>query len=88
MQSTQITPKMLKNMCAKAARLACVFAVRAATLDVTVVPMFSPITSAIPRYIGNTPVEHNVMVIAITAAELCTHTVIMPPIIRKIKYDR
>ena len=88
MHNTHITPNMLKNMCAKAARLACVFAVRAATLDVTVVPMFSPITNAMPRYIGNTPVEHSVMVIAITAAELCTHTVIMPPIIRNMRYDR
>ena len=33
----------------KAARRACVLAVRAATFDVTVVPIFSPITSAIPR---------------------------------------
>ena len=44
----QITPKTLKNMWANAARRACVEAVSAAKLDVTVVPMFSPITSAIP----------------------------------------
>ena len=46
--STQITPKTLKNMWANAALRACVLAVRAAILDVTVVPMFSPITKAIP----------------------------------------
>ena len=44
----QMTPKTLKNMWAKAARRACVLAERAARLEVTVVPMFSPITRAIP----------------------------------------
>ena len=44
----QMTPKTLKNMWARAARRACVLADRAARFDVTVVPMFSPITRAIP----------------------------------------
>ena len=44
----QKTPKKLKNMCDRAARRAWVLAERAAKLEVTVVPMFSPITKAIP----------------------------------------
>ena len=67
---------------ANAALRACAFPVRAAILEVTVVPMFSPITSAIPRYRSNTPLEHNINVIAITAADDCTAIVIMPPISR------
>ena len=82
------TPKILKNMCANAARRACVLAVSAAMFDVTVVPMFSPITSAMPRYIGITPVAQRVIVIAMTAADDCTQTVITPPMNRKMKYDR
>ena len=46
--STQMTPKTLNTMCAIAARRACVLAVSAARFDVTVVPMFSPSTSAMP----------------------------------------
>ena len=48
MEKIQITPNTLKTMCAMAARLACVEAESATTLEVTVVPMFSPITKAIP----------------------------------------
>ena len=43
-----MTPNTLKNMWAKAARRACVFADIAAKFEVMVVPMFSPITNAIP----------------------------------------
>ena len=39
---------IMNTMWAIAARRACVFAVRAAMLEVTVVPIFSPITRAIP----------------------------------------
>ena len=46
--NTQMTPKILNTMCAMADLRACVFAVNAARLEVTVVPIFSPITSAIP----------------------------------------
>jgi hypothetical protein len=46
--STQITPKTLNRRCAIAVRRACVFALIAARFAVTVVPIFSPITSAIP----------------------------------------
>ena len=46
--NTHTTPNTLKSMWAKAARLACVLAERAARFEVTVVPMFSPITSAMP----------------------------------------
>ena len=49
MHSTQMTPKTLKNRWPKAARRASVLAVRATRLAVSVVPMFSPITSAMPR---------------------------------------
>ena len=42
------TPKTLNTMCAIAALRAWVLAVSAATLEVTVVPIFSPITSAMP----------------------------------------
>ena len=82
MQSTQIIPKKLNMKWANAALRACALPVRAAILEVTVVPMFSPITSAIPRYRSNTPLEHNINVIAITAADDCTAIVIMPPISR------
>ena len=46
--STHTTPNTLKSMCAKAARRACVLAESAARFEVTVVPIFSPITSAMP----------------------------------------
>ncbi len=46
--STQITPKTLKRRWAMAVRLAWVLALIAARFAVTVVPIFSPITSAIP----------------------------------------
>ena len=52
--------------------------------DVTVVPMFSPITRAMPWYIGNTPVEQSIIVIAITAADDCTHIVSTLPITRNV----
>ena len=56
---------------------------KAAKLAVAVVPIFSPITNAMPKYIGKTPVEHNKMVIAITTAEDCTIHVISVPTIKK-----
>ena len=43
-----IIPKTLKNMCARAALRAFVEALKAAMLEVTVVPIFSPMTSAMP----------------------------------------
>ena len=46
--SIQMTPNTLKNMWARAARRACVLADMAARFEVTVVPMFSPITRAMP----------------------------------------
>lgn len=54
---------------AMAARLAWVFAPSAARLAVAVVPMFSPITRAMPRYIGSTPLEQSIIVMAIRAAD-------------------
>ena len=47
--STQMTPKTLKKRWPNAARRASVLAVSATRLAVSVVPMFSPMTSAIPR---------------------------------------
>ncbi len=77
--STQITPKRLNTKCAIAARLACTEADKATIFDVIVVPIFSPNTNEIPISIGNTWVEHNVIVIAIMAAEDCTANVKIPP---------
>ena len=85
MDSTQITPKRLNTKCAIAALRACVVADIATMLEVTVVPMFSPITNAIPISMGNTPVEQSVIVMAMMAAELCTAQVSNPPITRKRK---
>ena len=73
---------------ANAARLACVFAVKAAILEVTVVPIFSPITSAMPKYKSSTPLEQRINVMAITAAEDCAHIVIIPPINKNDKMEK
>ena len=83
MQRIQQTPKTLNNRWDNAARLAAVPAPNAAKFAVAVVPMFSPIIRAIPRYMGNTPVEHSRIVIAITAADDCTIHVMMVPAARK-----
>ena len=80
----QKTPKKLKSMWESAARRACVLAERAARFEVMVVPMFSPMTSAIPWYIGRAPLEHRIIVMAITAADDCTQNVRMPPRSRKM----
>ena len=45
---TQMTPKTLNSKCAMAVLRAWVFALKAARLAVTVVPMFSPMTKAMP----------------------------------------
>ena len=57
-------------------------------MAVAVVPMFSPITSAMPKYIGSTPVEQSRMVMAITAAELCTMQVMSVPMSTKAMMDQ
>ncbi len=54
---------------AKAALRACELAVSAAMFEVMVVPMFSPITKAIPKYMSRTPLEQRISVIAIMAAD-------------------
>ena len=41
-------------------------------MAVAVVPMFSPMTRAIPRYTGSTPLEHSTMVMAMRAADDCS----------------
>ena len=83
MHSTQITPNRLNIRCALAALCACVLALMATTFEVMVVPMFSPITRAMPMSMDNAPVEQSVMVIAMMAAELCTAHVSRPPMSRK-----
>ena len=87
-KSIQSTPKILKNMWAKAARRACVLAERAARLEVIVVPMFSPSTRAIPIEIGMAPLPQSNMVMAITAADDCTQKVSTPPRSRNAKTVR
>ncbi len=87
MHNIQQTPNILKMKCAKAARRACALAVSAAILEVTVVPMFSPITNAIPKYKSSTPLEQRISVMAITAADDCAHMVMMPPINRKSRIE-
>ena len=86
--STHSTPKTLNSMWARAARRACVLAPSATRLAVAVVPMFSPITSAIPKYIGSTPVEHSRMVMAMTAADDCTMQVMRVPMARNARMVR
>ena len=86
--STHTTPKTLNRRWAIAVRRACVFAFRAARLAVTVVPMFSPMTSAMPWKIVIAPVEQRTMVMAIRAAELCTSAVSRVPISRNRKIVR
>ena len=80
--STQMTPNTLKTKCAMAVRRACVFALSAARFAVTVVPMFSPMTRAMPWKMEIAPVAHRTIVIAISAAELCTSAVRIVPIRR------
>ena len=77
--STHTTPNRLNTRCARAARRACTEAESATTLEVLVVPIFSPSTSAIPISTGSTWVEQSVIVIAMIAAELCTAKVSIPP---------
>ena len=50
--------------------------------------MFSPITKAMPKWMGSTPVEHSRMVMAITAADDCTTHVMSVPIPKKTKMVR
>ena len=57
----------------------------AAMFEVMVVPIFSPSTSAIPMYIGSTPLEHSTIVIAIRAADDCMQKVSIVPINRNEK---
>ena len=80
--STQITPNTLNTRWASAALRAWVLAPMAAKLAVSVVPMFSPMTRAIPWKIVIAPVVQRTMVIAIRAAELCTIAVRIDPIRR------
>ena len=54
----------------------------AAMFEVMVVPIFSPSTSAIPIYIGSTPLEHNTIVMAIRAADDCIQKVSTVPMSR------
>ena len=86
--STQVTPNTLNTKWAIAVRLACTLAPRATRLAVPVVPMFSPITKAMPRYMGSTPVEQSKMVMAITAADDCTMSVMIVPIIKKMIMEK
>ena len=81
--STQMTPNTLNTRCAIAVRRACVFALSAARFAVTVVPMFSPITRAMPWKMEIAPVAQRTIVMAISAAELCTSAVRIVPIKRK-----
>ena len=80
---THMTPNTLKSRWARAALRAWVLADMAAMLAVTVVPMFSPITRAIPWKIVIAPVVHRTMVIAISAADDCAMQVRTDPIRRK-----
>ncbi len=70
-------------MCDKAARRACVLPVIAARFAVMVVPMFSPITRAMPGYMDSTPLVQSTIVMAIRAADDCTQNVSMVPMTRK-----
>ena len=83
--STHSTPNRLNKRCAIAVRRAWVLADMAARLAVTVVPMFSPITSAIPWKMVMAPVEQSTMVMAIRAAEDCTMAVRIEPMRRNSK---
>ena len=67
--STQTTPITFVVMWAKAARRACVLALRATMLEVIVVPMFSPSTSMTPWSMWSTPVEQSIIVMAMMAAD-------------------
>ena len=75
------TPNTLKNMCARAARRACVLAVSEAMKAVIVVPMFCPIAKAAacskPKPGMFMPKSMSVM--AIVAAEACTIIVTTAP---------
>ena len=76
------TPNTLNSRCAMAARRAWVLALIAARLAVSVVPIFSPITRAMPWKMEMAPVEQRTMVMAIRAAELWTMAVRTVPISR------
>ena len=71
-----------------AVRRACTLEPSATRLAVPVVPMFSPITNAMPRYMGSTPVVQRRMVIAITAADDCTIRVMIVPINKKMSIEK
>ena len=66
---TQITPTILKIVCARAALLAEVFATDAAMFAVIVVPMFSPRTIATASLKSIRPEDARSMVMAIVALE-------------------
>lgn len=60
----------IEEKVAEGARRASVLTVSATRLAVSVVPMFSPSTRAMPRYMGSPAWVHSIMVIAMRAAEL------------------
>ena len=68
-QSTQITPTILKIVCARAALFAEVFATAAAMFAVIVVPMFSPRTIATASLKSMRPEAARSIVIAIVALD-------------------
>ncbi len=72
-------PSRLKSRCTLAARLASVEAPMAAMLAVTVVPIFSPRTSAHAVWKSMSPWTASVMVIAIVALEDCRSIVTAVP---------
>ena len=82
-QRTHSTPMTLMNMCEKAVLRADTLAPNAAMFEVMVVPMFSPNTRMIPSSMGSTPVEQSVIVMAMMAADDCTHKVRTVPMSRK-----
>ena len=82
-----MTPKTLNVRCAKAARRACVFPVRAARLAVMVVPMFSPSTSAAPSSKLIQPLAHMMSVMAMVAADACTIMVSTVPMMTNSRME-
>ena len=86
-ESTQITPKTLKNVCARAARFEVVFPIEAATFAAMVVPIFSPRIIAAAILNGMIPWVMSNMIIAIVAAEDWKQTVSKVPINKNIRTD-
>ena len=83
MRQFEIVRQALRDeLWAIAARRACVLADMAARFAVSVVPMFSPITRAIPWKIEIAPVEQSTMVMAISAADDCAMQVRTAPMSR------